>query len=143
MTYDLMTTRKYRKAVKFLQPLDIHNFIKRYANKKQEYFLTLTLNGAHEVICVHISTIGLVNRTIIHPREVFCHAISDRASAIVIAHNHPSGNIQPSNDDDEITKRLYQASKILGFNFLDHIIFTKKEYYSYRENKKILEYVNE
>jgi len=138
MTYDIISTRKCKKVIQIKHPDDIYNCLKRYANKKQEYFLVITLNGAHEVISIKISTIGLVNRTIIHIREIFTHAIRDNATAIVVAHNHPSGNLKPSDGDDEITERLKDACKIMGFTFLDHLIISKNGYYSYRENRRIV-----
>ena len=138
MTYDIISTRKIKKIISIRKPDDIFNFLKRYARSKQEKFLVLTLNGTHEVISVHLTTIGLVNRTIIHPREVFIHAIRDCSSAIIVAHNHPSGNVKPSPEDEEITKRLKQGAELLGINFLDHLIISKKCYYSFRQERNIL-----
>jgi len=137
MTYDIISTRKCKKVIQIKHPEDICNCLKRYANKKQEYFLVITLNGAHEVISIKISTIGLVNRTLTHPREILIYAIKDNAVAIAVAHNHPSGSLKASDGDDEITKRLNDACKIMGINFLDHLIISKNGYYSYRENKKL------
>ena len=95
--------------------------------------MCLSLNGAHELIAVRIVTIGLVNRTIVHPREVFADPIIDRASAVVVAHNHPSGNLEASGEDKEITVKLKRAADILGLNFLDHIIFSESSYLSFRQ----------
>jgi DNA repair protein RadC len=120
------------------QPDDIYQAIKRYANYRQEVFLTITLNCSHEVIGIHISTIGIINRTIIHPREVYIHAILDNAFSIMLAHSHPSGSIKPSSEDEDITKRLKHAGDILGINVLDHLIISKKGYYSFRKESKIL-----
>jgi DNA repair protein RadC len=118
-------------------PLDIFNIIRHHADRRQERFICVSLNGAHEVLAVRIVTIGLVNRTIVHPREVFADPIHDRASAIMVAHNHPSGQLQPSGEDDEITLRLLKAAEILGLHFLDHIIFSESTYYSYRQNSRL------
>jgi len=107
------------------QPADILPVVKKYANCRQENFLAVTLDANHRVIKMHHISKGLVNKTIVHPRECYYPAIKDNASAIVFAHNHPSGAIDPSPEDEEITKRLCMASKILGFHMLDHIIFTK------------------
>jgi DNA repair protein RadC len=74
-----------------------------------------------------------VNRTIVHPREVFADPILDRASAIAVAHNHPSGQLKPSREDGEITTQLFEAASILGLRFLDHLIFTAAGYFSYRQ----------
>ena len=83
---------------------------------------------------VRIITIGLINKSHVHPREVFSDVISERASAVIIAHNHPVGDLAPSKDDMEITNQINAASKVLGINLLDHIIFNSKSYYSFVEN---------
>ena len=77
--------------------------------------------------------VGLVNKTQVHPREVFADPITDRASAIIVAHNHPIGDLTPSKEDIEITKQLKSAGEILGVRLLDHIIFNEKGYYSLLE----------
>jgi len=125
--------RKWASGQRIRYPGDIYNIIRHHADRRQERFLCLSLNGAHEVLAARIVTIGLVNRTIIHPREVFADPILDRASAIVVAHNHPSGNLQPSGEDNEITSRLKAAADILGINFLDHLIFSELSYFSFRQ----------
>jgi DNA repair protein RadC len=114
-------------------PSDVYNIIRHYADRRQERFICLSLNGAHEVLAVRIVTIGLVNRTIVHPREVFADPILDRASAVCVAHNHPSGQVAPSGEDNEITYRLKAAADVLGIHFLDHIIFSPDTFYSYRQ----------
>jgi len=119
------------------QPVDIYTLVRHYADRKQERFISLSLNGAHEVLAVRIVTIGLVNKTIVHPREVFADLIQDRAAAFCVAHNHPSGQMESSAEDDEITERLQQSAKILGLHFVDHIIFSETEWWSFRENGKI------
>jgi DNA repair protein RadC len=118
------------------QPEDVFNLIKHYADRKQECFICLSLNGAHKILAVRIVTIGLVNKALVHPREVFADPILDRASAVIVAHNHPSGQLAPSSEDDEITERLRAAAEILGLNFLDHIIFSETAYFSYQKNRR-------
>jgi DNA repair protein RadC len=115
-------------------PEDIFNLIRHYGDRRQERFICVSLNGAHEVIAVRVVTVGLVNRTIVHPREVFSDPLQDRASAVCVAHNHPSGKLVPSGEDDEITFRLREAAGILGINFLDHLIFSEKGFFSYGRN---------
>jgi len=115
-------------------PEDVYELTKTYRTKKQEHFIVITLNGAHDVIKRHVITIGMVNRTIVHPREVFIKAIKDYAVSIMLVHNHPSGNAVPSPEDVDITRRLKEAGKIIGIDVLDHIIITKKCYYSFVEN---------
>jgi len=126
--------RKWAGGQFIHNPEDIYNLIKHHADRKQERFICLSLNGAHEVLAVRVVTIGLVNRTIVHPREVFADPIIDRASAIVVAHNHPSGNLKPSDEDKEITIRLKTSADILGINFLDHLIFSEKSFFSFRQS---------
>ncbi len=118
-------------------PGDILPVISHYSDRKQEYFLCLSLNGAHEVMNSRVVSVGLVNRTIVHPREVYADPLIDRAAAVIVAHNHPSGNIQPSREDIEITVRLKKSGETLGIQLLDHIIFSVKGYYSFLEDGKI------
>jgi DNA repair protein RadC len=115
-------------------PADVLPFIRHYADRKQELFLGISLNGAHEILAVRIVSVGLVNRTIVHPREVFADPLTDRAAAVVVAHNHPSGNVEPSPEDREVTRRLVAAGETLGMHVLDHIIFSRERYYSFLEN---------
>jgi DNA repair protein RadC len=115
-------------------PADVLPLIHHYADRKQEHFICISINGANEVISNRVVSVGLVNRTQVHPREVFADPITDRASAIIIAHNHPSGGLTPSKEDFEITKQLKSAGETLGINLLDHIIFNQKGHYSFLEN---------
>jgi DNA repair protein RadC len=120
-------------GVKITSPGDIFNTVRHYADRRQERFICLSLNGAHEVLAVRVVTVGLVNRTIVHPREVFADPLSDRSCAICVAHNHPSGDLKPSPEDDEVTETLWKAANILGIRFLDHIIFSAAAYFSYNQ----------
>jgi DNA repair protein RadC len=81
--------------------------------------------------------VGLVNRSQIHPREVFADPITDRASAIIVAHNHPAGTLSPGKEDEKITQRLKDAGETLGIKLLDHMIFSHRGYYSFLENGRI------
>lgn len=85
----------------------------------------------------HWVSVGLVNKTQVHPREVFADPITDRASSIIVAHNHPAGTLAPSKEDIEITKQLKSAGETLGIRLLDHIIFNHKGYFSFQENGDI------
>ena len=91
-------------------------------DKKQEYFVSLTLDGANRLIAKRVISIGTLTASLVHPREVFAEAITDRAASIIVAHNHPSGNLEPSAADKEVTDRLKQAGEILGIEVLDHLI---------------------
>jgi DNA repair protein RadC len=118
-------------------PPDVLSLIRHYADRKQEHFICVTLNGSNEVIATRVISIGLANRTNAHPREVFADAITDRASAVIIAHNHPSGGVNPSKEDVDITRRMKAAGETLGIRLLDHIIFNERAYYSFLEGKEL------
>lgn len=94
-------------------------------DKKQEYFVCLTLDGANRLIAKRIITIGTLTASLVHPREVFADAITDRAASIIVAHNHPSGSLEPSSADIEVTGRLHEAGELLGIAVLDHLVLTK------------------
>lgn len=99
-------------------------------NKKQEHFVCLTLDGANRLIAKRVITIGTLTASLVHPREVFADAITDRAASIIVAHNHPSGSLQASAADIQITTQLKEAGKLLNINIIDHIIITPKEFTS-------------
>jgi DNA repair protein RadC len=115
-------------------PGDAYPLIRHYADRMQEHFIRISLNGAHEVLSIGVVSIGLVNRTIVHPREVFADPIRERATAVLVAHNHPSGNLLPSREDRDITARLKEAGGILGIGLLDHLIFSQDGFYSFLEH---------
>jgi DNA repair protein RadC len=114
-------------------PADLLPLIAEWRDRKQEYFICITLNGAGEVIERRVITVGILNQSLVHPREVFSDAITDRAASVILAHNHPSGTLDPSSQDIGITRQLVEAGSILGIRVLDHIIFTKKGYVSLKE----------
>lgn len=116
------------------KPKDVVPYIKHYSLMKSEHFITITTNGAHEIIGSKVISIGTVSRALIHPREVFADAVSQHASGIICCHNHPCNQCYPSNADIESTKQLYKASSILGISFLDHIIITRDGYFSFLEH---------
>lgn len=124
-------------GIKVTNPDDAYRTVRHYADRCQEKFICISLNGAHEIIRVRIVTMGLVNKTIVHPREVFADPLQDRASAVIVAHNHPSGQMIASEEDDEITQRLQDAAQILGIHFLDHLIFSENAYISYRKKGRL------
>lgn len=82
-------------------------------------------------------SVGILNATLTHPREVYTRAVKYRCSQVVVAHNHPSGNPEPSESDIEITKKLVEAGKIIGIELIDHIIYTPETLYSFREHNLI------
>lgn len=112
----------------------VHQHLKEYHDKKQEHFIVITLDGASNIINTHEVFKGTINQSIVHPREVFALAIEDRAAGIIIAHNHPSGTLEASRADKQITERLKEASKLLGVELYDHVIVSTKGYYSFADN---------
>ena len=99
-------------------------------DKKQEYFVCLTLDGANRLISKRVISIGTLTSSLVHPREVFAEAITDRAAGIIVAHNHPSGNLQASDADRAVTERLRDAGELLGIKLLDHVVVTAKAHAS-------------
>ncbi|MBW1940912.1 MAG: hypothetical protein JRI28_06000 [Deltaproteobacteria bacterium] len=131
---ELMRRRIKPKGIRIETPSDLVPHISHYAARKQEHFICASVNGANEIINIRVVTIGLIDRTHAHPREVFADPLIDRASAVIVAHNHPAGPLQPSEPDIETTKRLKQAGEITGIGLLDHIIFNTGDYFSFLEN---------
>jgi DNA repair protein RadC len=119
------------------EPADVLPLVSHWADRPQEHFLVLSLNGAHEVIRLRVISQGILDRTIVHPREVFVAPLTDRAAAIVCAHNHPSGNTDPSPEDRSLTLRLRESGELLGIPLLDHVIFTHSAYYSFLEKGQL------
>jgi len=113
---------------------DIVSQVSDYATKKQEYLLALTLDGANRLIQKRVITIGLLDQSLAHPREIFSWAIEDRASSLVLVHNHPSGKLEPSSADISTTLRVSQVGKLVGIDVLDHVIISKHGHFSFRQN---------
>ena len=112
---------------------DVYEELHKYANRQQEHFLTITLDGASHIINTRTVFIGTLNQSLVHPREVFADAIADRAAGIIIAHNHPSGTLEASRADVAITQRLMEVSKLVGIELLDHVILAKEGYFSFSD----------
>jgi DNA replication and repair protein RadC len=106
------------EGLKISFPADVLPLIANYADRKQEHFICVSINGANEVIAARVVTVGLVNKSQVHPREVFADPITDRAAAVIIAHNHPSGSLSPSKEDVEVTKQLRPAGETPGHQII-------------------------
>lgn len=106
-------------------------------DKKQEYFYCIYLDNNKKIIKDKLLFIGTINYSIVHPREVFKEAYLLSASSIICVHNHPSGNLEPSNEDIDLTNRLKEIGNLLGINVIDHVIITYDSYYSFYENNNI------
>ncbi|MFA7328976.1 MAG: JAB domain-containing protein [Candidatus Ratteibacteria bacterium] len=108
----------------------------RYDQDK-EHFWVLGLNSRNVLQYLELVSLGSLNASLVHPREVFRLSVHKAVASIIIAHNHPSGETEPSREDLEITKRLTEAGKILGIDVLDHTIITRKDYLSFKEKNLI------
>lgn len=121
-----------KEGIKVKNIDDVVKLVEELRAKKQEYFLSLTLDGASYLIQKRTVFIGTLNHSIVHPREVFADAISDRAAGIIFVHNHPSGNIDPSKEDIAITNRLLEVGKMVGIEVIDHVIVGKDGCFSFQ-----------
>jgi len=127
--------RKTNTKLKLNNPYDIYNYTKDvFIDKKQEYFYCLYLNSKNELIERRLLFMGTVNKSVVHPREVFKYAYLSSASGIICMHNHPSGDITPSRDDIMFTNALIETGRIQNIPILDHIIVGNDNYYSFNEN---------
>jgi len=107
-------------------------------DKSREHLMAIYLNARNEMVWKKQSIfIGTLNANIVHPREIFAEALRQNAASVILVHNHPSGDPEPSQDDLEITKRIIEAGKIMGIDVLDHVIITKNKVFSFKENKLI------
>ena len=117
-------------------PQDVADFLMprlRYAAKEQ--FVVILLNNKNKVVGTEVVSEGSLSSSIVHPREVFAPALLHHAAAIMVAHNHPSGDPKPSIEDEEVTRLLLRSGKVLGIPMIDHVIIGDGNYYSFLENE--------
>jgi len=112
---------------------DAVKIVQYLATKKKEHFVGIYLDGRDQLINTKIISVGTLTENLVHPREVFLPAIIQHAASLYVAHNHPSGDPEPSEYDLLITKRLEKSGKILGINLVDHLIIAKDKYFSFKE----------
>ena len=130
-----LTKRKYRgKQPHVIRgPEDVFKLVgRRLVKEAREHFLVVLLNARHEVDAVETVSVGSLNASIVHPREVFKPAVVGSAASVVLVHNHPSGDPEPSEEDLSITKRLVEAGELLGIGVLDHVIVASRGTVSFR-----------
>jgi DNA repair protein RadC len=113
---------------------DILACVEHFRDKKQEYFICLSLDGAQRLIARRVVTIGLLDNTLVHPREVFAGPLTDRASSIIVVHNHPSGIAAPSDEDIKTTQHLVAAGVLLGIHLKDHVIIAHNNHFGFRRH---------
>ena len=125
------------KKITILNPQDCVSLLTKYSRMKQEHFGVIFLNSQKEVIQTKCFFVGSDNRCNIYPKIVFWKACKLEASAMILFHNHPSGNTNPSQNDIELTERFEKGGNLLGIQILDHIIISKYDYYSFLEHDKM------
>lgn len=123
MKYTVFTVRETKTEYKVTNPSIAFKVLQKYKDESREQFIVLTLNSDSLVIGCHVISVGVLDKTLVHPREVFLPAIQDRAKSIIVAHNHPSGRLDPSQDDINTIKRLKDSGELLGIPVLDSLIF--------------------
>jgi DNA repair protein RadC len=127
-----------RHLIKDIEPLrtmsDIVARLDDIRTKQQEYVVALSLDGGQRLIAQRIVTIGTLDTVLAHPREVFADALMDRAASVIVAHNHPSGDLNPSPQDITLTQQLAAAGQLLGVALRDHLIISKTDYFSFRQH---------
>jgi len=116
-------------------PKDVVAQLTELRQNKKEHFVVLYLNARNQLVYKETISMGTLDANLVHPREVFEPALKYSAANIMVAHNHPSGDPKPSEDDLEITKRLAEAGKMMGVEVLDHVIIVKNSYFSFKDEK--------
>lgn len=124
---------KDKKSEIYLKPEDVWEQLKDLRNHKKEHFLVIYLDTKNQEIKKEVISIGTINENLVHPREVFEPAIRDLATQIILVHNHPSGDVTPSEEDLQITEKLVKSGEIVGIEVIDHIIISKDGFFSFKE----------
>jgi len=124
---------KGKVAGLYLKPEDLWKELKDIREHKKEHFIVFFLDSRNQEIKREIISVGSLNANLVHPREVFEPAVKNLAAQVILAHNHPSGDPEPSEDDLTLNKRLVEAGKILGVEVIDHIVVSKSGYFSFKE----------
>lgn len=133
------------QQIKMLNADDVYSIMQRILlrenkiDRNREHFWTISLDNAHKLLIIELISMGTVNQTLVEPMEVFSMPLQKRAVKVILVHNHPSGEIKPSETDKDHTDRLIQVGKIMNVPVLDHLIITEKTYYSFAESGLLAE----
>ena len=133
LTVSEEVTTYLKTGTRFTSPSQVFDTFKFLMQETKEMFITLHLDGKNRVICVDLVSVGSLNQSIVHPRSVFQTALISNAAAILLIHQHPTGDPTPSSEDISITRRLSEAGELMGIKVLDHIIVGEGEYLSFVE----------
>ncbi|MDD2851569.1 MAG: DNA repair protein RadC [Desulfuromonadaceae bacterium] len=126
-------TGYFTTGTRYTAPQQVYEAFRFLMEETKEMFITLHLDGKNRIMCVDLVSVGSLNQSIVHPREVFKTACISNAAAILCLHQHPTGDPTPSSEDIAITRRLKEAGEIMGIKLLDHIIIGDGEYLSFVE----------
>ena len=135
-----MLVKLYEPHPEILKAEHIYGLLKMYfktidkVDRDKEHFFVFHVDTRNKLKIMELVSVGVLNNTVVHPREVFTRAVGKRSASIFIAHNHPSGSIEPSADDVNVTNKLCEAGYILSIPVLDHIIYTADGFYSFKQN---------
>lgn len=134
----ILSQEKWQSDKKITSPEDIANiFLPLFRDEVKERFIIVCLNTANKIIKYEVISIGNLNSSVVHPREIFKTALENNAASIILLHNHPSGNPEPSNEDISITKKVVEAGKMMDIPVFDHIILAGNNYTSFVEKRLI------
>ena len=133
--YETLTIKEnvpdyFNPKQRLTDPSAIWEMFKFLGRETKEYFYTLHLDNKNRIICIDLVSVGSLSQSIVHPREVFKSSLLSSAAAIILIHNHPTGDTTPSREDLEITRRLKEAGDLLGIRILDHLIVAESDYTS-------------
>ena len=115
-------------------PIHVYERLKAYRNRQKEHFIVLMLSTQNEIVRQEVVSVGTLNSSLVHPREVFRSAILAGCSHVILSHNHPSGFTEASQEDITVTNRLVKAGKLLGIELVDHVVIGREGYYSFKEH---------
>jgi len=138
-----LLSKKPPAGYRVLSSRNVFDFLNgKLTGQKKELFYTILLNGKNKILKYELISLGSLTSSIVHPRESFLPAIKYSAAAVIFAHNHPSGDPTPSQEDKLITRRLFEAGEILGIKVLDHVIIGDNNYYSFADNNELIYSIN-
>jgi len=135
--YNKLKNKGFKRSISSAK--DVYDLlVDRFGSLKKEHFVCLYLDTKNNIIKEEVVSVGTLNSSLVHPREVFVSAIRERANSIILVHNHPSGSCEPSVEDEKITSIFRDGGELLGIRLLDHVVISKKEFYSFKERGRII-----
>ena len=137
MTYNKHTSVQIKQPVDVVPILEAWLASEDEIDRDKEHFWSIGLSGAHRIVYVEIVSLGSVDKSIVDPKAVFRRAIDRACSAIIVAHNHPSGTLEPSPEDLDVTHRLKLAGDVVGVEVLDHVLLAGGKWYSFAEHENL------